>query len=56
MIAAVVKHHFTAEWFPKWKHVVKSDEMMLPDYRAAATRTAAHSRALPRIAAHNEAA
>lgn len=50
MIAAVVKCCFTAD------HVVGSDEMMLPDYRAAATLTAAHSRALPRIAAHNEAA
>lgn len=43
MIAAVVNHHFTCELFPKWKHVVESDEMMHPDYRGAAPRTAAHS-------------
>ena len=40
--AAVVSHHFTPEWFPKWKHVVKSDEMKHPDYRVAAPRITAH--------------
>lgn len=56
MISAVVKCCFTSELFPKWKHVVGPNDMMLPDYRVAATLTAAHYCALPRIAAHNEAA